>query len=505
MAEDGGPLLVRGGGHLGVSTDRMLQCADRLAEVEDRLDERVRRLIAVVVELDEASTRSAAAASAMAVPAPEPTALEAEHRTAAARDAAAELRTRLAAAARAYEDAEEGLIGTSGGLVGLLSLMLGPSVRLLLPVLIAGAVGATAADRILGWLAGGDDDRPALAAVGRFIGEHPELLSNPLFAELVGIARGGVDEAIAGLLMPGGGREAMLALSLLGLGPAASGAIVLGAARAVGLLRDSPVSIERGRTGAATPAIGMRERLERVPASGDQVRIERYTAPGEPERFVVYVAPTRTFSPELTSEPWDLASNVGGVAGEPAASLRATELAMAEAGIGADDEVTMIGFSQGGLVAAHIAASPGWNVTGLETAGAPIGGIPLDGDLAGVSIEHREDFVPKLAGEPVAEGRTLVQRELFAGRSPAADEPVPGHQITGYLETAGAVDRAGSAAVRDRVDGIDDALARYSPERGGTVEAVTYRAERLVDERDVVLSPRSAPATPWSTGSPDGP
>src|SRR5690606_25527312 len=134
------------------------------------------------------------------------------------------------------------------------------------------------------------------------------------------------------------------------------------------------------------------QRLARVPAE-EQVRIEQYTAPGEPTRYVVYVAPTQTFAPIADQEPWDLTSNVAGVAGLPAGSIRATEQAMVDAGTSADSEIVLGGFSQGGLVADAVAASGAWNAVGLETYGDPGGGIELPEGISGLAVRHTDDFV----------------------------------------------------------------------------------------------------------------
>jgi hypothetical protein len=246
-----------------------------------------------------------------------------------------------------------------------------------------------------------------------------------------------------------------------------------------GLLRDSALTVrpvmERP---LGSPAQGVAARLDRVPGT-DQVRIERYTAPGSPPRYVVYVAPTGTFSPLPTREPWDLQSNVAGVSRLGGASFRATEQAMHDAGITRDDAVQFVGFSQGGLVAGMLAVSGHWNAAGLETTGAPTATLGIPGDLPGIDIRNREDFVPALAGDQPPTDRVQVERTAFATAPPPTDAVVPAHQKSTYLETARAVDAAQSAAVRGQVAALDAFTADYARRPGSEMTVMTYHADRV--------------------------
>jgi pimeloyl-ACP methyl ester carboxylesterase len=209
------------------------------------------------------------------------------------------------------------------------------------------------------------------------------------------------------------------------------------------------------------------------------VRIERYDAPGEPSRFVVYIGPTETFSPVATDEPWDLTSNVTGVAGLDAGSLRATELAMHDAGIRPGHEVQFVGFSQGGLVATRLAASGDWNAAGLETYGAPAGGIVLPDGLSGMAVRNTDDFIPALAGPQLDHHLLQVERRAFAEGSPIpVTEPAPAHQREAYVATATVVDAARSAAVREQVAAMDAFASGYAEREGSSITVTTYHAER---------------------------
>jgi hypothetical protein len=305
-----------------------------------------------------------------------------------------------------------------------------------------------------------------------------------------------VDDAAGSVIGIPPGAAAQLAAAYGFTGIEAGAAITLALGRPLGLFRESPVAVDRvATTSIGTPASGAVERLARVP-EGDQVRIERYDAPGEPPRFVVYVGPTETFAPVATDEPWDLTGNVTGVAGLAGGSLRATELAMNDAGIRADDEVQFVGFSQGGLVAARLAASGDWTATGLETYGAPNGAIVLPDGLAGMAVRNTDDFVPALGGPQLDHHLLQVERQAFADGTPIpTDKPVPAHQRDAYVATATAIDAAQSDAVRQQIAAMDAFTADYAERDGSTITVMTYHAERGA-ERAVATTSKSGGSIP---------
>src|SRR5690606_33638103 len=123
--------------------------------------------------------------------------------------------------------------------------------------------------------------------------------------------------------------------------------------------------------------------------------------------------------------------------------------AMADAGITASDEVVLVGFSQGGLVADAVAASGHWNTVGLETYGDPGGGIELPEGLRGVAVRHSDDFVVATGGPQGPTDRTIVERRAFAAGAPLpTDELAPAHQKRAYAETARMLDAASSPELR---------------------------------------------------------
>jgi hypothetical protein len=308
---------------------------------------------------------------------------------------------------------------------------------------------------------------------------HPEIVTSPEFVEAVRVAVMSTDEAASSALgMPPDALQKHL--SQHGFTGIEAGAIlVLASAMPFGLFQEGPVRVDRVATlPLVSGPSGAVERLARVP-EGDQVRIERYDAPGLPSRFVVYVGPTETFSPVARTEPWDLTSNVAGVAGLPAGSIRATEQAMRDAGISSASEVQFVGFSQGGLVAARLTADGDWNAVGLETYGAPTGNVELPEGLAGMAVRNTDDFVPALAGPQLDHHLLQVERRAFEPGAPIPNElPAPAHQRSAYVATAQQIDAAASQAVREQITAMDGFTSAYTEREGSRVTVMMYSAVR---------------------------
>jgi hypothetical protein len=130
------------------------------------------------------------------------------------------------------------------------------------------------------------------------------------------------------------------------------------------------------------------------------VRIEQYQA-GEHRKFIVYVPGTQNLSLSASSNPFDMRSNLQLMVGGRSNAARATELAIGRAGVGPNDQVMLVGHSQGGLIALDlakrsIAGQVGFRVEQVITFGTPAGSNNPDSLPNVLSIENRADLVPKL-------------------------------------------------------------------------------------------------------------
>jgi hypothetical protein len=454
-----------GGGAIAVTTDALQAHAERLRRLRDALAGDAAALAALhPPSADQLATGTPEALRSVRELGIARSLVRSAAQTAALADDA----LRTAIARYAEEEARERDRALALG--AQLAVMLGPVLRLLVWFSLPGILGARLAGFPRPW---------QLSVLRQWMLDHPETITSPGFVEAVRITAMSMDEAAGGLAgLPPGLSTAIAGASGF-TGVEAGAAYVLGATRPFGLFREGPVSVDRvGTATIAAPAAGAAERLARVP-EGDQVRIERYDAPGMPPRFVVYVGPTETFSPLAADEPWDLTSNVQGVAGLDAGSLRATRAAMLDAGITPGDEIQLVGFSQGGLVATRLAASGDWNVAGLETYGAPAGNIVLPEGLSGMAVRNTDDFIPALAGPQVDDHLLQVERQAFdPGSGIPAGLAAPAHQRTAYDATAAVIDQATSDAVRQQVAAMDAFTADYRERDGSTITAMVYQATR---------------------------
>jgi pimeloyl-ACP methyl ester carboxylesterase len=248
--------------------------------------------------------------------------------------------------------------------------------------------------------------------------------------------------------------------------------------------------LRSGHLASVSPPTGIGELVGRIPTGDEQIRIERY--PGtDGDRWIVLIDGTRSGSLGTEGEPWDMASNLQGIAGVPSASTEAVLEAMRRAGIDAQDPVLLVGYSQGGLIAARVAEQRG-TAAGLVTVGSPIAGLPLPRDIPVLAIEHTEDPVPALggvagAGTAASLSTVTVRRTLYADAPPSDDRLVPAHQFARYRETAELVD----ASEDSRLAPIRAVLAEFAAD--GTAQG--YRAERAQE------SPSREPASGRGRGS----
>lgn len=260
-----------------------------------------------------------------------------------------------------------------------------------------------------------------------------------------------------------------------GLAGLASSPFVAGASR----FADTPVSVAAvGRASPVAPPIGAADLASRIPVNvpgGPQIRIEKYEGAGSTTRWSVYVGGTVELVPAASDEPFDLESAIGSVSGEDGAAYRAVLAAMSDAGIEPDEPVAIAGHSQGGLVAASVAASGEYDVDTVVTFGAPSAQVPVVDGVTTVAVEHSDDLVPALAGsEPVADDRTVVSRDTLS-RNQQGDSLFSAHSIEEYERTASLMDVSDDR----RLVELRDALARLAPD-GSSGSARDYRVERTV-------------------------
>ena len=135
--------------------------------------------------------------------------------------------------------------------------------------------------------------------------------------------------------------------------------------------------------------------------------------------------------------------------------------AMRETGVRPGEPVLLVGHSQGGLIAAAVAADPvvrrEFSIRQVITSGAPIASVPIPEDVPVLSIEHDDDLVPRLdaAANDDRPNWITVTAPAPVEDLPSADrsEPLIAHRLELYQRTAAQIDRsADPSLVRRRAE-----------------------------------------------------
>lgn len=381
----------------------------------------------------------------------------------------------LAAAAEGYGQAERAAECATQAIAAGVGYVFGR----LMPFLLL-AASPTLAVGAIAWLLGSvqhSASPPAAAQPGS--GASPKatpavevtpaarLLTSPYVVALLRVAVSSLDDAAAGLLGVPFPIAVLLGDEGLGvMGTAGSAAAVLALARPAGYLRETAITVDQigttrpvasamlPKTAAtvASPPTGLTDLAARIPSlstEGGQIRIERY---GDADRasWVVYIGGTAEWNPVTADEPWDLTSNVTAVAEQGAGSYRAVLTAMREAGIQPGDPVIGVGHSQGGLIAAQMAASGEFTSVAVATFGAPTGAVPVLEGVSTITVEHTDDLIPALGGraDPDAD-RLFVRREAYATEPLPPGVALPAHSLTTYIETARLIDASPEPRLRE--------------------------------------------------------
>ena len=315
--------------------------------------------------------------------------------------------------------------------------------------------------------------------LGQYLLDHGGILANPVTVSAI---RAGVEnvapfsEGVVGL--PPEVAELVSRLTGVG-GLAMSAAFLAQLGHAVGFLRETDVSVRRmSAISTVSPPDSLVSRVDRIPDplqrdDGEQIRIDRYSTPGQPDRFDVYVGGTVDFGARSASEPFDMTSNITGVAQQSPASYRAVLEAMKQAGVTEHSPVQLTGYSQGGLVASLVAASGKYDVKGLFTLGSPSGQVTIPATIPVLTVRHTEDLVPATGGYDVNDRAVVVQRSLFDDQSVPNGIAVPAHHLEYYRDTAGLIDSAKSEELTTITRRLDDFGAGAS-----TVESTMWLARR---------------------------
>lgn len=295
--------------------------------------------------------------------------------------------------------------------------------------------------------------------------------------------------------------------ALAAYGPlSAVGLVAQGGRRLSGLaVSPAPVVPMRGAAGAATAPRGPRDRVgppgtlgalahlttlarpvqpPRTPADllgrlaalerdvrrrgTGAVEVLRTTTPGGRRHWTVIIPGTQ--APLAGgANPMDNATNLLALAGRRTDVERAVVTALDASGVAPGEPVSLVGHSQGGLVAARLAADPlvtaRFTVDSVLTAGSPLGPVQVPAAVSTLSLEDVRDVTVGLDGQPNA--------HLTVAVDGGADEP---HDRDGYARSAERLAEVDDPAVRRWLE--QDAAARAATVPGARTESMVFEAWR---------------------------
>jgi hypothetical protein len=454
---------VSGGGTIAVETDEMVRAAHRLAQARDAIDAVLARGAGRVAALTDPRRRG-----------PAEEALELLHRASREAEAAAD---GLRIAAIRYGTVEHLVLDGQRSIAAAAAATTGVLMRMSFPVFgVAGPLLVTAAVLEVGGALVVVRTVQRTAETGRLAPQ-----ADPVLLRALALVLSSLDDGVRGALLLERPEDLLTDDPSAPFGLERFGAVLA----ALLLLRPAGSALRvvpTTRTAVRSPAtlVDLVDRLPTGSGPEGQVRIERYDGVDGP-RWIVYIAGTVTFARDSGDEPFDLASDVLGVAGRPSDSEQAVLQAMQQAGVGRDEPVLLVGHSQGALNAVRVAEGGGYRVGGVVGFGGPIGQIVLPADVPVLAVEHDEDLVPVLGAMPASGDaglrRLVIRRSLPDGGFGVTTSPAtvafPAHDLGAYRRTTAQAEASGDPAVTGFVDRIGPFLD------GGTGTATRWRARRV--------------------------
>lgn len=176
-------------------------------------------------------------------------------------------------------------------------------------------------------------------------------------------------------------------------------------------------------------------------ADNGEIAIEEHVTVGEDgtttRSWTVDIRGTQSFAIGQ-SGPQDMTTNLQGVAGMASDQLNAVMEAMDAAGISPEEAVEFAGHSQGGIMAAQLAADPAvrarYNVVSVVTAGSPTATV-APSDVPVLSYENSGDIVPGLDGNATRGDNVTTVRfhDYEAAAHPEDSVPSP-HSAPLYVD-----------------------------------------------------------------------
>lgn len=228
-------------------------------------------------------------------------------------------------------------------------------------------------------------------------------------------------------------------------------------------------------------------------ADNGEIAIEEHVTIGEDgtqtRSWTVDIRGTQSFAIGQKG-PQDMTTNLQGVGGMDSDQFYAIQEAMKDAGIAPGEAVEFAGHSQGGIMAAQLAADPDvrarYNVVSVVTAGSPTATIAPT-DVPVLSYENSGDIVPGLDGyDTQGDNVTTVMFHDYQATCDGTD-PVPcSHSAPVYVEEIRSSLNAAKASTDPGLGALAAAEARRTQALGLTERTQTtvhhYQTRRITDK-----------------------
>ncbi|MGW9405013.1 hypothetical protein ACWGQ2_13725 [Arthrobacter sp. NPDC055585] len=210
--------------------------------------------------------------------------------------------------------------------------------------------------------------------------------------------------------------------------------------------------------------------------------------------FVVTLPGTQTGGGSAGKNPFDNYGNAEGRAEESRFIAAAVAEALRQAKAEAGDAVVLVGYSQGGIHAAHAAGylreTSGLDVRYVLTAGAPAGDADIPPETQALHLEHVQDWVPGADGTSNPDTLNRVTMTL------TDDVPVlpgqgglgPAHKLPVYLEGAAAADQSTDPSLRGSLAGVGAVVGV-----GSVAARELYRFRRRDRRPPIQVVPKGPP------------
>jgi hypothetical protein len=331
---------------------------------------------------------------------------------------------------------------------------------------------------------GGDLGGAALNEVQEWLESHPDAVQHLLNGG------GGLLDGLSTGLVPPPLRGPVL--DLLGIDPL-NPTVNDAAGGLAGLFTDTEPVVTRGGVDIDPTEPGVQNRALPGPSNvadlvdgitqtygeaDGEINIQTVGGPGN-ERYIVTLPGTDSWGDD-PNDVRDLQANLQLAGGDDTAYNRGIKEAMKQAGIPEGAPVMLVGHSQGGMTAAHLAAdaefSSKYDVKQVVTVGAPTAQVPdIPAHTQVLSIENTGDMVPLTDGEdnPDSPNRTTVQ---FDGRTGSLGH---NHGMDTYTKGAEAVDASDDPSINAAINKMhEDGFLGPSERRPTQTQTFTITRNR---------------------------